>query len=142
MSNVTATCLCGAVKITAEQVDPKFTVCHCHTCRTWGGGPLFAMRCGVNIVFEHEHKISQYASSSWASRGFCSECGTHLFYRLNQTGEYNVPVGLFAHLTELEFEMAIQYFSDARPSYYCFSNQTKEMTTEQIMAYFASQRDR
>lgn len=76
-----------------------------------------------------------YKSSSWASRGFCTECGTHLFYKFKETGEYNMPVGLFTNLTGLEMDM--QYFSDMRPSYYCFSNETKEMTTEEIMTYFA-----
>jgi len=33
----------------------------------------------------------------------------------------------------------MQYFSDMRPSYYCFSNETKELTTSEIMAYFATQ---
>jgi hypothetical protein len=31
----------------------------------------------------------------------------------------------------------MQYFSDQRPNYYCFSNETKEMTKDEIMAYFA-----
>ncbi len=35
--------------------------------------------------------------------------------------------------------MNMQYFSDKRPSYYCFSNQTNEMTEAEIMAYFAKQ---
>jgi hypothetical protein len=34
-------------------------------------------------------------------------------------------------------EMDMQYFSDSRPDYYCFSNQTKEMMKAEIMAYFA-----
>ncbi len=46
-----------------------------------------------------------------------------------------MPVGLFPNLEGLEMDM--QYFSDMRPGYYCFSNETKEMTTQEIMAYFA-----
>ncbi|SIN81499.1 GFA family protein [Salinivibrio sp. ES.052] len=130
-----ASCLCGAVKITAENVNPNFTVCHCQSCRGWGGAPFFAVKCGTQVTFEGDEKIKMYPSSSWASRGFCTECGTHLFYKFKETGEYNMPVGLFPDLEGLEMEM--QYFSDMRPSYYCFSNQTKEMTTAEIMAYFA-----
>jgi hypothetical protein len=48
-----------------------------------------------------------------------------------------MPVGLFPNLKDLEMDM--QYFSDQRPSYYCFSNETKEMTKAEIMTYFASQ---
>jgi len=135
MSYSEASCLCGAVKITAENVNPKFTVCHCQSCRTWGGAPFFAVKCGSKVKIESDDKVKMYKSSSWASRGFCIECGTHLFYKFKETGEYNMPVGLFPNLEGLEMDM--QYFSDVRPSYYCFSNETKEMTTAEIMAYFS-----
>jgi hypothetical protein len=136
MSVSKANCLCGAVTITAEGIDPKFTVCHCQSCRTWGGAPFFAVKCGTKVTIEGDEKVKMYQSSSWASRGFCTECGTHLFYKFKATGEYNMPVGLFPHLEGLKMEM--QYFSDMRPSYYCFSNETKEMTTAEITAHFAS----
>ena len=48
-----------------------------------------------------------------------------------------MPVGMFPDLEGLEMEM--RYFSDLRPDYYCFSNETKEMTEAEIMAQFASQ---
>ena len=47
-----------------------------------------------------------------------------------------MPVGLFPKLQGLA--MSMQYFSDKRPDYYCFSNETKEMTEAEIQAYFAS----
>jgi hypothetical protein len=136
MSQSKTQCLCGAVKITAEEIDPKFTVCHCQSCRTWGGAPYFAVKCGTKVKIEGDENVKLYESSAWASRGFCSECGTHLFYKFKESGDYNMTVGLFPNLKGLEMDM--QYFSDARPSYYCFSNQTKEMTTAEIMALFAS----
>ena len=129
-------CLCGAVTITAEEVNPKFTVCHCQSCRSWGGAPFFAVQCGTNVKIDGADYVKQYESSAWASRGFCTECGTHLFFKFKQSGDYNMPVGLFPNLAGLEMDM--QYFSDARPSYYCFKNETKEMTTAEIMAHFAS----
>ena len=135
MLNSKAKCLCGGVEITAKEINPKFTVCHCETCRTWGGGPFFALHCGPNLEIKGNDKIRMYESSAWASRGFCSECGTHLFYHLKKSGEYNIPVGMFQNLKGLEMEM--QYFSDHRPDYYCFSNETKEMTRTEIMEYFS-----
>ena len=132
-----ASCLCGSVKIDVDNINPKFTVCHCDTCRKWGGGPFFAVQCGTGIKFEGAENVKEYDSSAWASRGFCSNCGTHLFYRLKKTGSYNMPVGLFPNINDLT--MIMQYFSDQRPDYYCFSNQTQEMTEAEIKAYFASQ---
>ena len=137
MSKSEANCLCGAVKIIAEEISPKFTVCHCKSCRAWGGAPFFAVQCGTKVEIEGNGKVKMYDSSSWASRGFCTECGTHLFFRFKESGEYNMPVGLFPNLEGLE--MSMQYFSDQRPSYYCFSNSTKEMTKAEIMTHFASQ---
>ncbi|NQZ80748.1 MAG: GFA family protein [Colwellia sp.] len=137
LKSATASCLCGSVKITANEINPKFSVCHCQTCRTWGGAPYFAVQCGENVEIEGADNIKKYESSAWASRGFCSQCGTHLFYQLKQTGAYNMPVGLFKELRGLSMNM--QYFSDKRPDYYCFTNETKEMTEAEIMAYFASQ---
>ena len=132
-----ASCLCGSVKIDVANVNPKFTVCHCETCRNWGGGPFFAVQCGTEIEIKGAKNVKEYDSSSWASRGFCSNCGTHLFYKLNKSGSYNMPVGLFSKVDDLV--MTMQYFSDQRPDYYCFSNQTKEMTEAEIKAYFASE---
>lgn len=137
MSYTEASCLCGAVTIKAENVNPKFTVCHCQSCRKWGGAPYFAVKCGNQVKIEGGDKVKMYESSSWASRGFCTECGTHLFYKFKATGDYNMSLGLFPNVEGLEMDM--QYFSDMRPGYYCFSNETKEMTTEEIMAYFADE---
>jgi len=129
-------CLCGAVTITVKEINPRFTVCHCESCRAWGGAPFFAVQCGTKVNIEGAENIKMYDSSSWASRGFCTECGTHLFFKFKGSGEYNMPVGLFRDIKGLEMDM--QYFSDQRPSYYCFSNKTKEMTRAEIMDHFSS----
>ena len=136
MLNAKASCLCGDVNITTKEVNPQFSVCHCETCRNWGGGPFFSLQCGTDVTIKGSENITMYASSEWATRGFCSACGTHLFYKLNKTGEYHMPVGIFKNLSGLEMNM--QYFSDRKPDYYCFSNETKAMTKAEIMAYFAS----
>ncbi|GHA34202.1 GFA family protein [Photobacterium aphoticum] len=135
MAHSQASCLCGQVTITAEDINPKFTVCHCESCRAWGGAPFFAVKCGTKVHIKGEENIKMYASSNWASRGFCMNCGTHLFFKFNASGEYNMPVGLFSDLAGLEMDM--QYFSDMRPDYYCFLNETKTLTRAEIMAYFA-----
>ena len=43
---------------------------------------------------------------------------------------------MFPNLKGLKMNM--QYFSDQRPDYYCFANETKEMTKSEILTYFAS----
>lgn len=130
-------CLCGAVKMTVATVNPKFTVCHCQMCRSWGSGPFFAVQCGTEVTIEGEEKVKEFDSSAWAARGFCTECGTHLYVRFKKYQSYNMPVGLFPKLAGLV--MDTQYFSDSRPEYYCFTQQTKEMTEAEILAFFAAE---
>jgi hypothetical protein len=104
-------------------------------CRRWGGGPALVVSCGSEVQIEGVDKLKVYKSSEWAQRAFCSECGTHIFYRSLSTNEYFVPVGLFQD--GLEFEFKEQIFIDRKPSYYEFANQTLNMTEAEIFAKFA-----
>ena len=137
LTSPTASCLCQGVTIHAKNIKPKFTVCHCGSCRKWGGGPLFMLHCGADVTFEGEDLIKEYDSSPWATRAFCLECGTHLFSRYKKAGVYNIPVGLFPKAQNLEMDM--QYFIDLKPEYYCFSNDTPTMTDAEIKAHFAAE---
>ncbi len=94
------------------------------------------MQCGTDVTVEGQEFVTEFDSSPWAKRAFCSSCGTHLYARFKQTNSINVPVGLFPEVPELT--MSMQYFSDLKPKYYCFSNNTEEMTEAEIMAHFGS----
>lgn len=128
-------CLCGRVKIKANRINPKIIVCHCDMCRKWSGGSAISLRCGTEVAIEGSDNVHIFDSSAWAERGFCSNCGTHLFYRIKATGEYNMPAGFFPELQGLEME--VQYFSDQRPEYLCYANKTEELTAAQVFAKFA-----
>jgi len=129
-------CLCGAVSIVARTASKTVGACHCKMCRRWSGGPLFAVDCGVEASIEGEDKINVFDSSEWADRGFCSRCGTHLFYRLKQTGQLMVPAGLFDDDSRLEFEH--QVFIDEKPGYYTFANKTHDMTGAEVFALYGA----
>lgn len=129
-------CLCGAVEISAEAANTHFGACHCEMCRRWGGGPFLAIDCGANISFKGESSISCYKSSDWAQRGFCRECGTHLFYRLNDNNQHIVPIGLFEGNPDYHFDH--QIFIDEKPAYYDFANETKNMTSAEVFAQFGA----
>lgn len=129
-------CLCGAVKVSIKTTSNSVGVCHCKMCRKWTGGPLFAIECSGDVNFEGEQNISVYDSSEWAERGFCSKCGTHLFYRLKQEQYYAIPVGLLDDDENLVFEQ--QIFIDEKPKFYSFANKTKNMTGEEVFAQFSA----
>ena len=130
-------CLCGDVKVRAQAASNKVHACHCETCRRWTGGPLLAIDCETQVEFEGQSNISSYDSSQWAQRGFCKNCGTHLYYRLKQSGQYMMPVGLFDDLKNIEFDG--QVFVDEKPHYYDFANKTQMLTGEQLFAMFHDQ---
>ena len=92
--SATGHCLCGAVSFTAEDVESHVHACHCSMCRTWSGGPMLAAQAG-NVSFKGEQNIKRYASSEWAERGFCTECGSNLFYRLKEPPMYMMATGCF-----------------------------------------------
>ncbi len=77
-----------------------------------------------------------FDSSAWAERGFCSQCGSHLFYRLKETGRFMLPAGLLDDEDGLTFDH--QVFIDEKPSYYRFANETKDMTGAEIFAMYGA----
>lgn len=123
-------CLCGAVTITAPDCD-AMDACHCGTCRNWGGGPFMTVHPGPGVQFEGREKIKAYRSSDWAERGFCSECGTHLYYHLLPRDEYFFAAGLFE--TSGGFAFKRQIFVDKKPATYAFANETEQLTAAQVM---------
>jgi len=132
----TGSCLCGAVRITAHKAQNRVGACHCSMCRTWGGGPLMAVDCGTEIEIEGEGHVTVFDSSDWAERGFCSTCGTNLFYRLKQNRQYFIAAGIFSQQGGLTFDH--QVFIDEKPDYYEFSNETNNLTGAEVFAKFTS----
>ncbi len=127
-------CLCGKVNITAKHASTGVGACHCKTCRRWGGGPFMEIECGADVDIDGESNIAVFDSSEWAERGFCRNCGTHLFYRLKATGQHMIPVGLFNESEKLVFES--QVFIDEKPEYYEFTNKTRNLTGAELFALF------
>lgn len=128
-------CLCGAVTIVANQASNHVGACHCGSCRKWGGGPFVEIECGSDVSFKGEDNISVYNSSDWAERGFCKQCGTHLFYRLKESKAHHMPAGLFEKDGDLTFHG--QVFIDEKPHYYNFAEDTKNFTGPELFAMFA-----
>ncbi|MGB3402907.1 MAG: GFA family protein [Microcoleaceae cyanobacterium] len=129
-------CLCGAVKLSTTNINYHVSACHCSTCRKWGGGALFGVECEGEVSFEGEENISIYNSSEWAERGFCKQCGSHLFYKLKDKNHYFIPAGIFENDENFVFDL--QVFIEEKPKYYAFANDTKKMTGSELFDLFAS----
>lgn len=130
---ITGHCLCGAVTVTATPAKPHMEACHCDMCRRWGGIAYMAVPVDKDsIQLTGEEHITRYRSSDWADRGFCSKCGSNLFYSFLPTGSYSFLAGLFDDLGEMTLTEEI--FVDEQPGYYSFAQETKRQTGPEVIA--------
>lgn len=125
-------CLCGAVGVTATPKRPHVEACHCAMCRRWGGGAFLGVQCGDDVSFTGEDHIARYASSDWAERGFCKQCGSNLFYRFTPANNYSLPAGLFDDDGDLS--LGEQIFIDEKPGWYDFAQDTVKKTGAEVIA--------
>jgi len=142
MPNITnrrGSCLCGAVTVVTGGGEKSLGACHCRKCRKWSGGPFMELECGSDVEFLGKENIGVFASSEWAERAFCRNCGSHLYMKLKSSNEYGVPMGLFEDCEGVEFDR--QVFYDKKPPYYSFSNPTRNITSESIYELFPQCRE-
>ena len=131
--NLEGECMCGAVRFSATAKKPSVVACHCDMCRRWSAGPFMALNCQT-VTFESEENIGRIRSSDWAERGFCAKCGSNLFYHIVESGDYHIAAGLFGDQSMLR--MSLQVFTDFKPEFYEFANETKMMTSTEVIAMF------
>lgn len=125
----TGSCLCGSVTFEAETM-PTMQACHCSMCRKWGSGPFMAVPC-KSASFRGP--VSRFASSPGVERGFCSTCGSNLFFHAGGP-IHAIPVSLFDDPSDLPFRAEI--YIDDKPDTYAFANDTKKMTGAEFEAKF------
>lgn len=83
-------CLCGAVCYAVTGPLRDIVNCHCSMCQKLHGnfGP-HTKASKVNISITHSAGLAWFKTSEVARRGFCSECGSSLFwepFKLDATG--------------------------------------------------------
>lgn len=124
-------CLCGEVTYRGT-VEPKFSACHCNMCLRWSGGPLLAAG-PANVVFSGEEYLRVIQSSKWAERGFCTKCGSSMFFRLT-TGTYAgmMTVGYGTLDNRDGFEMDKEWFHDLKPDTYAFVGEREHISSAAV----------
>lgn len=123
-------CLCGAVEISIPASSNKIGACHCTMCRRFSGGSAFmALHGDANLNAKGNEHIGRFKSSDWAERGFCTRCGTPLFYHLTVgTMEYFYSAGLFQG-ADKGLEVNLEIFVDQKPDFYDFANEESQRKT-------------
>ena len=137
MSEHKGQCMCGAVTVTATPVNDKLAVCHCAMCRRWTGAGLLGLM--VQPGYAALGPVKTFASSDWAERAFCADCGSALWYRVTAPGKHSGETHMSAGLFEdaAGGRLAYEVFIDRKPEGYAFAGETKQMTEAEIMAMFA-----
>ena len=93
-------CFCGAVRFSAELPSKWVAHCHCSMCRrahgaafvTWVG--MEESRC---VIDDEQACLQWYESSAGAQRGFCTRCGSTVFFRSERwPGELHITLANFS----------------------------------------------
>ena len=129
---VTARCLCEKIEVSLEEDPKSFVVCHCVSCRKWTGGVFMSVYGGKALKFKNEELLGHYSSSDWAERGFCTCCGSNIYFKMKKSGSYFLMLGLFGDSISPAF--SAQQYIDEKPSNYCFSNETRDVTKKEMEA--------
>lgn len=90
-----------------------------------------------SVRFEGSEHIQRYASSDWAERGFCSRCGSNLFYRLKETDHHILCMGAFDD--QSPFKLVGEIYVDEKPPGYDFAGDHPRQTGEEFLASLGQQ---
>lgn len=89
-------CLCGAVAFECTLPTKWVAHCHCSLCRRAHGAAFVTWAGFEQSRFRHtagEQQLRWYRSTPEAERGFCTHCGSTLFFRSSRwPGEIHVAV--------------------------------------------------
>ena len=113
-------CLCGAIKFEVAGELGSNDACHCVQCRKWSGHYYTGadiLRSNLNI-FGSENS-TWFHSSKKVRRGFCSKCGSSLFFDpLDQKKHNWIGVSMGAFDTPTNTKLARHIFVAEKGDYY------------------------
>ena len=110
-------CLCGAIAFSVEGDLPAPTACHCTRCRKHTGhyeAGTDVARSALTIA--GSEYLTWYFSSEKVRRGFCSICGSSLFFDPPQRDWISIMMGAFD--TPTRTKLAMHIFVADKGDYY------------------------
>ena len=108
-------CLCGAVVYRIRRPLRPAHACHCGQCRRQSGHFVVAtMALPEDFELIEERGLRWYASSEWARRGFCGDCGSAMFW--TDDSEISIAAGSLDDQSAVEVTRHIFY--DEKPGFY------------------------
>ena len=110
-------CLCGAVRYVVDGPLRNVVACHCTQCRKQSGHHYAASDAlDADLTIEGGENLTWYAASDEAKRGFCSICGSALFWKDTSKVRTSIMAGSLDEHPGLTMEAHI--FCADKGSYY------------------------
>jgi hypothetical protein len=88
-------CLCGAIRYRMTGQSLGSIICTCRDCQKQGGALPVFVRCPLDQFELIAGTPATYRASSSASRQFCSQCGSFLFWRHDHGRHVGIALGSF-----------------------------------------------
>lgn len=106
-------CLCGAVRFSAKLLSKWVAHCHCTRCQR-AHGAAFITWAGFEApqvdVADPEGLLRWHVAAEGGSRGFCSRCGSPMFFRSERwPGELHIARALFTDPIDREPQEHVYY---------------------------------
>lgn len=87
-------CYCGAVEYELHDVLRPSVACHCTQCRKTSGHYWSATQVSnENLIVTNDAGLKWFRSSDTARRAFCKECGSSMFWQLDDENTISVGTG-------------------------------------------------
>ena len=101
-------CLCGAVTFEVAGPLPGPDACHCTQCRKSSGHIFVSTDVPRSTLTVHgADKVTWYRSSEKVRRGFCSTCGSSLFWDPLGRDWIGVAMGAFDKPTDTKLHIHV-----------------------------------
>jgi hypothetical protein len=114
---VTGSCLCSEVRYDVARFERGVVACHCSQCRKTSGHFVAATQAvNENLRMISDSTLKWFRSSEGAERGFCTECGSNLFWRKIGDDATSIMAGALDAPTGLAMQSHI-YVDDAGDYY-------------------------
>ena len=110
-------CLCNGVRYSVSGPLRGIIACHCEQCRRTSGhfAAMTSARI-ADIAIADSQSLRWFSSSDTAERGFCTICGSNLFWRPIGRDIMSITAGSLDAPTGLAIEKHI--FAGAKSDYY------------------------
>ncbi len=92
---INGSCLCGAVKYQLSGKIDDIIHCHCKTCRKAHGSAFSSVAAVQDNDFNliNSHSLKSYPSSAGKHRYFCSNCGSQIYAKRENTPHIILRLG-------------------------------------------------